>query len=782
MKNIAIIVSCLRGGGAERIAGLLSKKLSGIYNVYLFLSDTRDIIYDYGGTIVNLSINGAAYIDYYIAEYKRKYKIDCAISFLETMNFRNIQTKGNECVIISERCAQSLIDPPIQREIEGIKRLYNYADKIVSVSHGVAYDLAENFGIDESIITTIYNFIDVDSIYKKMNEEVSSDILSFVGDSKVILNVGRLHEQKNQKKILVQFEKLLRENKNVKLIIVGTGAEKKQLQSLIEMMGLNDYVRIIPYGKNPFPYYKLAALFVLASKYEGLPNVLLEAMACSVPIVAVDCLAGPRELLKDNFDYQENIIGYEICSRGILVEQAYTDETGETEYLKEAIELLLYKDDIRKKIVENGKQYMEEYSNNRILDEWVHVIENTQDRKLEPPQEPDDKLEKSKKVIIYGAGKVGSALALRYLDKEDEYDLLCFAVSDKTENKKEVFGLPVFEIAELIDYREEAVVLIGVSQQYQKAVTDMLNKYGFKNVVSPLYREKNYRYYAELDVKKYGDVLAQWYRIHTGMKLDWNNLKTYNEKLQWLKLYDQTEEKRILSDKFRVRDFVREKIGEEHLVPLLGCWDSFDEIDFEKLPSEFVLKCNHGSGWNLVVHNKEDLNFPKVKEQFDSWMMLNYAFCSGFELNYKGIKPQIIAEQMLYLPKGEELRDYKVFVFGGKAKIVQVDIDRNTYHRRNLYTRDWTYLPYGIGYPMAGDVEIKKPDCLDELIMLSEALGAGFRHVRVDFYIIDDKVYFGEMTFSHGSGTEKFTSNEFALEMGSWIALPETRGELDETR
>lgn len=773
MKNIAIIIPSLDGGGAERIAGLLSKKLSSIYNVYLFVADIHNRVYDYGGTIVNLSINGKEYVEYYIAEYKRKYKIDCAISFLEGMNFSNIRTRGNECVIISERNSRSPIDSPRRNEIEGIKRLYNYADRIVAVSKGAKYNLVENYGVDESIITTIYNFIDADSIYEKMNEGIDSDILSFVGESKVVLNVGRLHEQKNQKKILIQFKKLLQENENVKLLILGTGRMKSRLESLIKTLGLEKYVRIIPYGKNPFPYYRLAALFVLASKYEGLPNVLLEAMACGVPIAAVDCLSGPRELLKDNSNYGENIAGYEVCNRGILVEQADTDETGGTEYLKEAMRLLLHEDDVRKKIVENGKQYIKEYSNDRILDEWINVIENTKDRKPTPPKDPEVELEKSKKIIIYGAGKVGSTLMLPYLEKEDEYELLCFAVSEKTENSKEVFGLPVFGIEELVEYREDAVVLMGVSHQYQKEVEDVLDKYGFKNVVYPIYKEENYRHYVELDVEKYEGALTKWYRMHAGMKLDWNNLRTYNEKLQWLKLYDQTENKRILSDRFMVRDFVREKIGERHLVPLLGCWDSFDEIEFEKLPSEFVLKCSHGRGWNLEVYNKEELDLQGLKEQFDSWMMLDYAFCSGLELNYRGIKPQIIAEQMIRSLNGEEIRDYIVFVFDGNAKIVQVDIERNTYHRRNLYTRDWEYLPYGIGYPMAGDIEIKKPDCLEELVAFAEILGADFRHALVKFYIVNNRVYFSEMTFSHGSGIEKFTSHDFALEMGSWINIPE---------
>ncbi len=770
MKNVAIIIPKLSGGGAERIGGLLSQKLSNIYNVYLFVYDTHDMVYDYGGTIVDLSINGLEYTDHYLEEYKRKYNIDCAISFLDEINFSNIQTRRDECVIISERCAVSSIDPPDYWVMKGIRSLYRNADKIISVSHGVQYDLVKNFGIDRKLITTIYNFIDIESIYKKMNEELSSDVLSFVGNSRVILNIGRLHGQKNQKRILVQFEKLLHEEERLKLIIIGAGAEIQQLQMLIKTLQLNEYVMIVPYGKNPFPYYKLATLFVLASKYEGLPNVLLESMICKTPIVAVDCLAGPRELLNDEICYDEKVSGYKVCKRGVLVEQAISDELGKTEYLKGAMQLVLRSENLRMKLIESGLQYIDQYSNKRILDAWIDVIENTQ-RKMVCSKDTEMMKENDKNIIVYGAGKYGKIIIGPYLNAEDDYDLLCFAVSNKEGNPKEVCGIPVFEIEELLQYKDSATILMGVSQQYQNQVLNILNTYGFKKVVYPSLVKLDYRYYSRVCVDKYEEELTGWYRINTGKKLDWNNLRTYNEKLQWLKLYDQTKEKQIVSDKYLVRDFVCGKIGSEYLLPLFGCWDFFDEIEFEKLPDEFMLKCTHGEGWNVTIYNKTELDFLRLKEQFDSWMMLDYAFCSGFDLNYRNVKRRIIAEQIPHTLKGKEPGKYNMFVFNGKVKVLQIDIGRETDRKRKLYTIDWEELPCGIGYSVIEDVKIKRPDCLEKLIALSETLGTGFRHVRVDFYVVGSRIYFDKMVFVPGSGTEQFTSERFALEMGSWILL-----------
>lgn len=140
-------------------------------------------------------------------------------------------------------------------------------------------------------------------------------------------------------------------------------------------------------------------------------------------------------------------------------------------------------------------------------------------------------------------------------------------------------------------------------------------------------------------------------------------------------------------------------------------------------------------------------------------------------MHYKGIVPQILAEELLLTENGEDLKDYKIFVFNGKAKLIQVDIDRQHEHRRNIYDLEWNYIPVSILYPTAPKVIVEKPDCLQEMIIVAEKLGKGFKHVRVDLYICNNRIFFGEMTFTHGSGTEKFTPVSYERQMGDWILL-----------
>ena len=206
-----------------------------------------------------------------------------------------------------------------------------------------------------------------------------------------------------------------------------------------------------------------------------------------------------------------------------------------------------------------------------------------------------------------------------------------------------------------------------------------------------------YDYYKNCSPNNYEKELKNWYKRWMKKDLNLENPQTFNEKIQWLKLYDSTPIKTQLADKYLVRDYIKEKIGEEYLVPLLGAWDKFDDIDFDKLPDKFVLKCNHGSGWNIIVTDKNNFDRAEAKKKMDTWMQKNFAFCAGFELHYKNIKPKIIAEKFI---EGE-MHDYRILCFNGEPKIVWDDkdvVDR-TKHSRNIYDTEWNLLPVGLVYP-----------------------------------------------------------------------------------
>ena len=285
---------------------------------------------------------------------------------------------------------------------------------------------------------------------------------------------------------------------------------------------------------------------------------------------------------------------------------------------------------------------------------------------------------------------------------------------------------------------------------------------------------KNYHYYANLKPEDYPKELALWFKKRTGEDLDLANPKTYNEKIQWMKLYDATPLKTQLSDKYESREWVSAKIGSRYLVPLLGVWDSFDEIDFETLPDKFVLKANHGCGYNIIVDDKKRLDIQDAKTKFEKWMNTNFAFVNGLELQYMNIRPRIIAEAYLE-NENNDLYDYKVFCFNGKAESILFISERKAGKKIDFFDTDWNRLPISCGFPQNED-EIAKPQNLELMIKLAEKLSEGFPHVRVDFYIMNDgSIRFGEMTFSSSSGILHWNPPEQNTIYGKLIKLPPKR-------
>lgn len=260
-----------------------------------------------------------------------------------------------------------------------------------------------------------------------------------------------------------------------------------------------------------------------------------------------------------------------------------------------------------------------------------------------------------------------------------------------------------------------------------------------------------------------------------GYPLDLKYPRTFNEKLLWLMLYDRRPEYTRLADKYAVKKWVADRIGEEYIIPTLGVWEHFDDIDFDALPDQFVLKCTHDSGSIVIVRDKAKLDRAAAKKKLERALRRNY-YIGAREWQYKDIPPRIIAEKYMTDESGVELKDYKVFCFNGEPKLIQVDYGRFTNHKRNLYTTDWQYVKGAINYPTDPDHPIKRPTQLEKMLTLAHTLSAGFPQVRVDFYSIEDHIYFGELTFTHEAGLARFDPESLAVEMGGWIKLPTSGG------
>ena len=265
--------------------------------------------------------------------------------------------------------------------------------------------------------------------------------------------------------------------------------------------------------------------------------------------------------------------------------------------------------------------------------------------------------------------------------------------------------------------------------------------------------------------------LTLLYQVKTGKKMNWKNPQIFNEKLNWLKLYDRRSEYIKMADKYEVRDYIREKLGEEYLIPLLGVWDSVEDIDFSSLPKQFVLKCTHDSASVVICKDKETFNQEAAKRKLDKALKTNYFYPSR-EWPYKNIVPRIIAEQYMVDESEIELKDYKIYNFSGVPELIQVDFGRFTKHERNLYTTKWEYIDERIEYPTDRNRLISKPENLEEMLSCARKLSEGIPSVRTDFYSINGKVYFGEITFYQEAGFGRFESEEYERKLGNLIKLP----------
>lgn len=257
------------------------------------------------------------------------------------------------------------------------------------------------------------------------------------------------------------------------------------------------------------------------------------------------------------------------------------------------------------------------------------------------------------------------------------------------------------------------------------------------------------------------------YRIKTGKKLNLKNPKGFNEKLNWLKVNDRHGEYTDYVDKIKVRDYIKSVLGEERLFPVLGVWNSFDQIDFDALPDKFVLKCNHDSGSVKIIKNKNEINKKELKKFFDGRQKIN-SFNLGREYPYKEVEPKIYAEELM--GDGTAINDYKFFCFDGVPKLMFVATDRDTDCKIDFYDMDFNHLDIERTCPQSGKI-IAKPECFEEMKEISAKLSKGMKFVRIDLYEIDGKVYFGEMTFFPAGGFYLFHPDEWETKLGDLIKI-----------
>ena len=264
------------------------------------------------------------------------------------------------------------------------------------------------------------------------------------------------------------------------------------------------------------------------------------------------------------------------------------------------------------------------------------------------------------------------------------------------------------------------------------------------------------------------------FRASFGYKLDLDAPKTFSEKLQWLKLYDQRPEYVEMVDKHLVRQIVAQRIGEEYLIPQLGVWERPEDIDFDALPEKFVLKCNHNSGLGMCIcQDKSVLDIQKVREDLAKGLAQDY-YLRGREWPYKNVKRRIVAEQYMEDAETQELRDYKFFCFNGEPKALFVATERQAAEETkfDFFDMEYNHLDFRNGHPNA-KIPPQKPQQFKKMCELAKVLSAGIPHVRVDFYEVNGKIYFGELTFSHWSGMMPFEPASWDRTFGDWITLPE---------
>lgn len=385
-------------------------------------------------------------------------------------------------------------------------------------------------------------------------------------------------------------------------------------------------------------------------------------------------------------------------------------------------------------------------------------------------------------ICLFGAGFIGSTWA---------YDLLYaigFQIDFYCDNGKKSgieirSGIKTISLEELYAMKENVLVFITVTDKYQQSIKEQLEKNGIYSTVRVDYffmqifieslLEMNDKHISEKFKCILDDLefISRQFEYRMGYRPNLDFPKTFNEKIQWLKLHDRNPQYTQLVDKYEVKKYISDKVGDEYIVPTLGIYDSFDEIDFTKLPKQFVLKCTHDSGSVVICKNKAEFDINSAKEILEKKLKRNY-YWVGREWPYKNVKRKIIVEK--YMTLSADMIDYKFMCFNGIPKIIFTCTERFEGEglKVTFFDLNWNKLEFERHYPSSRK-KINRPQNFELMIKIARELSKGIPFVRVDFYEIERKVYFGELTFYPGGGMEEFEPKEWDRILGDWIGLPE---------
>lgn len=651
-----IVLSKLQTGGAERVAISYCNWLvqNTTNEVYLLLFEKSVHIYNIDDKvkIINLDIHDESKIKGIYLRYKKikdvfkKTKPNIIFTMFTKTSIYALLAKSRESVLISSERAN----------IKKRKFFNRFLSRSVSKK-------CDGFIFQTKRIQALYpgDTIKKSIIIQNAVSNVMTTDISFSKEN-IITAMGRLTEQKGFDILIQAFHRFDSLIDGYKLIIFGEGPERKKLEKLIDNYGLNDKVLLPGNKSNVLEYIAKSKMFVLSSRFEGMPNALLEAMSTGTACISTNCEFGPSEIIRNT----EN---------GILID--VDDIDGLVISMKE----LALNDNLRKKIEQSARKILITNLSDKIYSNYYNYM-------------------------------------------KDVYIKKTYHVKDNSRSL------------------------------YNRFLNKILNCPFSKKISNDIY-------------------LKLKFKLKLGRNLNLKNPQTFNEKLQWLKVYDHNPQYTMMVDKYLVRDYVSEKIGEEYLVPLLGVYDSFEEIDFSRLPEKFVIKCNHDSGGLVICRDKNKLDISYACEKINKCLKRNYYYSSR-EWPYKNVKPKIIIEKFLEDKNNTSIRDYKLFCFNGTPKFFYVSegLENHQTAKISFLDLNFNFMPFKRSDYKSFDEAPEKPINLDLMIKFAKVLSKGIPHLRVDFYEIDGKLYFGELTFYTCSGFIPFYPEEWDLKLGKKLKLP----------